>query len=103
MVITQQVKDTVDHQEDDHLPFLQTETIRLTPSRVRGDDHIAQKLRVKGRELALPHGKGKDIGGFVTTEISTIQFLNLAVVDKGDAEFGILKDEAGQDRFSYFF
>ena len=81
---------------------VQAETIRLTPSRVHGDDHISQQLRVEGDKLSLPHGEGKNIGRFITAEISPVQFLNLAVVDKGDADFSIREGQVGQDRFSYF-
>ena len=102
MLIAKQMEDAVDHQEDDHLRSIETETIRLTSGRVHRDDHISQELRVDRNERSFPHGKGKDIGGFVTAQITPIQFLNLTVIDKRDAEFSLREGRFLQDPFSYF-
>jgi len=102
MLIAKQMEDAVDHQEDDRLRSIETETIRLTPGRIHGDNHIPQELRVDGNEGSFRHGKGKDIGGFVTTQITPIQVLNLTVIDERDAEFSLREGRFVQDPLSYF-
>jgi len=101
MFIAKQMEDAVNHQEDDHLRSIETETIRLTPGHVHGDNHISQELRVDGSERSFAHGKGKDIGGFVTAQITPVQFLNLSVINERDAEFSIREGRFVQDSFSY--
>jgi hypothetical protein len=89
VLVAHQVKNAVDHEQDDHFHLLQAEPIRLTPGRVHGDDDIAQKLRVERDERSLPHGEGKNIGRFITVQIASVQLANLAVADQGDADFRI--------------
>ncbi len=91
----------MNHQKDDHLRLAQAKPIRLTLSRVRRDDDIAQELRVEGHELSLPHGESKDIGRFVAAEEALVQLPNLAVVDEGNADLYIREGQVGQDRFSH--
>ncbi len=86
MVVTHQMKNTVDHEKDDHLYLLQSEAIGLPPGRVQRDDHVPQELRVEGNERPFSHGEGKNVGGFVTAQITPVQFLNLSIIDQGDAD-----------------
>ena len=85
----------MNHQKDDHLRFAQAKPIRLTLSRVRRDDDIAQELRLEGHELPLSHGESKDIGRFIAAEETVVQLSNPAVVDEGNADLHIRESQVG--------
>ena len=105
MLIANQVKDSMDHQEDDHFPFVETEPIRLALRRLDRNHQVSKEMGVEGRELSFPHGKGQDIGRFIPTEVLPIQRLNLEVIHKEEAELGLKKPQFGQyplSRPSYF-
>lgn len=91
MVVADQMKNSMDHQEDDHLHRIETKPTGLAVSGFNGNDQVPQKVRVERRILAFSHRKSEDIGGFVPLEISTIEFLNLGIIDQQDAQFGIKK------------
>jgi hypothetical protein len=99
--ISGQMKNAMNHQEGDHFPRVKTKAIRLAVSRLHRNGEIAQKVGMKGSVLSLSHREGEDIGGFVSTEVSTIQFSNLEVVDEQDTEFGIRKCQVGQYLFGH--
>jgi hypothetical protein len=105
MLIANQVKDSMDHQEDDHFHFVETEPIRLALRRLDGNHQVSEELGMEGRELSFSHGKGQDIGRFIPTEVLAIQRLNLEVIHKEEAELGLKKPQFGQyplSRPSYF-
>ena len=96
----------MDHQKGDHSKIVQTEPIRLTLSRLGGDDQISQKTGVQREALSFSHGEGEDIRGLVPVKVAPIQFLNLRIVNQEDAEFPFRKSQGGQylvSRPSYFF
>jgi hypothetical protein len=95
------MKNAMNHQEGDHFLGVKTKAIRLAVSRLHRNGEIAQKVGMKGSVLSLSHREGEDIGGFVSTEVSTIQFSNLEVVDEQDTEFGIRKCQVGQYLFGH--
>jgi hypothetical protein len=97
MLIANQVEHPMDHQEDDHFHIVKTEPIRLALGRLHRNDQVSEKMGMKGRELSLPHGEGEDIGRFVPTEVSSIQRLNLEIVDKQETDLSLKKPQFGQD------
>ena len=82
MLIAEKMKNTMDHQEDDHLHLVQTESFLLAPGCLNRNDQIPEELGMKNGEFAFPHREGKDVGRFVYTEISPIQCLNLSIIDQ---------------------
>jgi len=105
MLIADQVKHSMDHQQDHHFRTVETETVRLALGRFNRNHQISEKMRVEGGELSFSHGEGEDIGRFIPTEVLPIQPLNLAVVHKQDAELRLKKPQFGQyplGRPSYF-
>ena len=105
MVVSEKVEDAVDRQEQDHFLFVQTEAGRLVLSRFNGNDYIAEEIGVEAMGFPFSHWEGKDIGGFIPAEMTTIQLLNLGIIDKGNAEFSIRQGQVGQyrsNRPSYF-
>jgi len=99
MFVTQEVEDSMDHQKDDRLHLIETETIRLAPGGVDRNDYVTQDLRMEGRKVSLSHGEGKDIRWLIAAEVASIQFLYLDVVDERDAQFNIGRGHFSQDRF----
>jgi hypothetical protein len=95
VLISVQVKNAVDHEEDQHLHRIQAKSIGLASSCLYRNGQVTQKMGMQGRALSLPHREGKDIGRFVSMEVSTIQFLNLDIIDQQDTEFGIRKCQFG--------
>ena len=62
-------------------------------------------MGVEGRKLPFSHGKGQDIGRFVSTEVSPIQLLNLEIIDEEKAKLSLKQPQFGQyplGRPSYF-
>ena len=82
MFITEEMKNTMDHQENDHSHLVQTKLFHLTPGCLNRNDQIPEELRMKNGEFALPHREGKDVGRFVYTEISPIQYLDLSIINQ---------------------
>ena len=101
MVIADEMKDAVDHKQDEHFLIVETESIGLTLRCFYGDDQVSEHMGVQTRKLLCFHGEGKDIGRFIPMQVLPIQLLNLRVVDEDDAEFGIRKCQFGQYFLGY--
>jgi hypothetical protein len=104
MFVANQVKHTVDHQKNDHFHLAKTGPIGLALGRLDRNHQVTEEMGMEGGEFSLPHGESKDIGGFVPTEILTVQRLNLEVIDKKKTELSLKKSQFGQyplDRLSY--
>jgi hypothetical protein len=82
VVITDKVKNTMDHQEGNHFHLVQTKMFHLTVGRLDRDDQIPQEMGMKGGESAFSHREGKDVGRFIQSEVSPVQCLNLSVIDQ---------------------
>ena len=96
VIISEEVKDAVDHQKCDHAHLVEAELIRLALGRFNGDDEVTQEIGLETRELALAHGKGKDVRRFVPLEILPIQCSNPCITHKEDAQFRVRKSQFGQ-------
>ena len=106
MLIANQVKHTMDHQKDDHFHFVKTEPIRLALGCLHRNHQVTEEMGMEGWKFSLPHGESQDIGRFIPAEVSTVQRLNLEIIDKKKAELSLKKPQFGQyplDRPSYFF
>jgi hypothetical protein len=104
--ISDQMKNAMDHEEDKHLHRVQAKSIGLALSCLYRNRQVTEKMGMKGGILSFPHREGEDIGGFVSMEVSTIQFLNLDIIDQQDTELGIRKCQVDQyplGRSSYLF
>ena len=86
----------MNHQKGDHLRLIQAESLGLAFGCFNGDDEIAQKVGMERWKLALFHGEGEDIGGFVPAEETAIQFPNLLVIDQQETELHLMEFQAGQ-------
>ena len=85
VLVTEKMKNAMDHQKGDHLHLVQTKSFHLTPGCLNRNDQIPEELRMKNGEFAFPHREGKDVGGFVYTEISPIQYLDLSIINQKKA------------------
>ncbi len=104
MFVSDQMKNSVDHQEDDHLHRIETKPSGLALSGFNGNDQVSQKVRMEGSVFTLSHWKSEDIGGLVPLKVPTIEFPYLSIIDQQDAQFAIRKCQVGQyplARFSY--
>jgi len=72
VLIPDQVKNAMDHQQDDHPHVVETESIRLALGRLNGYHDISKEVGMQDRELSLSHGKSQDIRWFIPTEVSLI-------------------------------
>ncbi len=105
MFVSNQVKHAMDHQQDNHFHLVKTETVRLALGGFNRNHQIPQKVRLQGGKLSFSHGEGQNIGRFIAAEVLSIQCLNLEVVHKQEAEFGLKKPQFGQyplGHLSYF-
>ena len=96
MVIPGEVKDAVNHQEQDHLLFVQAEPARFSLSGFNRDHDVSEEVGMEGWKFTFSHREGNDIGGFVPPEIVAIQPSNLTIIDERDANFGIRQGQVGQ-------
>ena len=95
MLIADQVKHAMDHQQDHHFRTVETETVRLALGSLSRNHQISEKVGVEGGELPFSHWEGQDVGRFIPTEVLPIQRLNLAVVHQQEAEFRLKKPQVG--------
>ncbi len=58
MLITDQVKHSMDHQQDHHFLAVETETVRLALGRFNRNHQISEKVGVEGRKLSFSHREG---------------------------------------------
>ncbi len=103
--IADQMENSVDHQQDDHSHFIETESLGLTPGRLDGYHNISKEMGMENRELSLPHREGQDVCWIIPMEVLLIQCLDLKIIDKQEAELCIKKLRFGQypsGHFSYF-
>jgi hypothetical protein len=91
MFVPDQVKNSMDHQEDDHLRRIETKPTGLTLSGFNGNDQVPEKVRMESGVFAFSHWESEDIGGLVSLKISTIEFSNLGILNQQDAQFSIMK------------
>jgi len=82
VLVTEKMKNAMDHQKGDHLHLVQTKSFLLAQGCLNGNDQIPQKMGMKNREFPFPHREGKDIGRFVSMEVSPIHRLNLSIIDQ---------------------
>jgi len=86
VLIADQMENAMDHQQDDHSHFIETESIGLALGRLNGYHDISEEVGMQERELSLSHGECQDICWFIPMEVSLIQRLDLKIVDKQEAE-----------------
>ena len=79
----------MDHQQDDHSYFIETESIGLALGRLNGYHDISEEMGMQDRELSLSHGECQDIRWFIPMEVSLIQRLDLKIIDKQEAKLRI--------------
>jgi len=103
VVVSYQVQYAVDHEEDDHIEVFQTKPGRLAPRRFNRDDQVPQQLGMKERERSLPHGKGKDVRGFITVEVAAVQVLDLNVIYQKNTQLRLGQGKGRQDPISHLF
>ncbi len=96
VLIADQMENTMDHQQDDHSHFIETESVGLAPGRLNGYHDISQEVGMEDGKLSLPHWEGQDVRRFIPMEVPLIQRLDLKVVDKQEAELCIKKSQFGQ-------
>jgi hypothetical protein len=72
--------------------------LRLTPSGLGGDDHIAQQLRMEMREGPLAHGEGQHIGRPIDAPVLRIEPMDARIVDDEHAQLTALTVEGGEER-----
>lgn len=87
MVMTEEMENAVDHQENNFFPCFPAGGMRLAFGRLRRDDHIAQKMRRKVRGIDGCHGESDDIGRPVAFQILPIQAGDFFIVHDDDADF----------------
>jgi len=96
MLIADQVKHSMDHQQNHHLHFAEAETVRLALGCFDRNHQVSEEVRMEGQEFALPHGKSEDIRGPIPSEMLPIQFPNPGIIDQQEAELGVKKPQFGQ-------
>ena len=106
MLITDQVKEAMDHEKEDRFHVIKAKSGRLAPGCIHGDNEVAEKLGVEDRKFSFLHWKGNDVGRAVPMKILPVQLSNPGIIDEQDGEFGLRELQAGQhlsDRSSNFF
>ena len=96
VIVSEEVKDAVDHQKCDHAHLVETELIRLALGRFDGDDEVTQEIVLKTRGLALAHGEGEDVRRLVPLKVLPIQCSDPCIAHKEDAQFCLRKFQFGQ-------
>ena len=96
VIVSEEVKDAVDHQKGDHAHLVETELIRLALGRFDGDDEVTEEIVLKIRELALAHGEGEDVRRLVPLKILPIQCSDPCIAHKEDAQLCLRKSQFGQ-------
>ena len=96
MIVSDEVKDAVDHQKCDHAYLVETELIRLALGRFDRNDEVTQEIGLKTRGLALAHGESEDIRRLVPLKILPIQCSDPCITHKEDAQFCLRKSQFGQ-------
>lgn len=96
VLITDKMEDTMDDQKDDHFRMVQAESLHFPEGCLNRNHQIAEEMGMKRGEFTLPHWKCEDVGWFVPTEVSTVQCLNLGIVDQKKAQFSIRMFQLGQ-------
>jgi len=66
VLISDQVKNAMNHQKSHHFHIVKTKSIRLTLSRFDRNGQITQNMGMECSILSFSHGESKDIGGFVS-------------------------------------
>ena len=101
MLITDQVKNSVDHQKDDHGRLVQAKSLHLTPGRFHRNDQVTQEMGMKGGKFAFSHWKGKDIRRLVQVEVLLVQYSNLRIIDQQKAQLRLKKSQLSQYLLRY--
>jgi|GEM_PF-3255864 len=96
MIVSNEVKDPVDHQKGDHAHFVETKLTGLALGRFDGDDEVTKEIGLKTRSFALAHGEGKDVRRLVPLKILPIQCSDPCIAHKEDAQFCLRKFQFGQ-------
>jgi len=96
VIVSEEVKDAVDHQKGHHAHFVETELLRLALGRFDRDDEVTEEIRLKTRGFALAHGEGKDVCRLVPLKILPIQYADPLIAHKEDAQFCLRKFQFGQ-------
>ncbi len=101
MLITDQVKNSVDHQKDDHRRLVQAKSLHLTPGRFHRNDQVSEEMGMQGGKFAFSHWKGKDIRRLVQIEVSSVQYSNLRVIDQQKTQLRLKKSQLSQYPLRY--
>jgi len=96
VIVSDEVKDAVDHQKGDHAHLVETELTGLALGRFDGDDEVTQEIVLKTRGLTLAHGKGEDVRRLVPLKILPIQCSDPCIAHKEDAQLCLRKSQFGQ-------
>ena len=96
VIVSDEVKDAVDHQKCDHAHLVEAELIRLALGRFDGDDEVTQEIVLKTGWLALAHGEGENVRRLVPLKILPIQCSDPCIAHKEDAQFCLRKSQFGQ-------
>ena len=105
VLIADQMENAMDHQQDDHSHFIETESIGLALGCLNGYHDISEEMGMQDGELSFSHGECQDIRRFIPAEISPIQSFDLKIIDKQEAELRLKQPRFGQylsGRLSYF-
>ncbi len=79
----------MDHQEDNHFHFIETESLGLALGRLNGNHDVPKEMGLEVREPSFSHRKGQNIRWFIPAEVLLIQRLDLEIIDKQEAQFRV--------------
>jgi len=85
VIVSDEVKDAVDHQKGHHAHFVEAKLTGLALGRFDGDDEVTKEIGMKTRGLALTHRKGKNVRRLVPLKILPIQCSDPCIAHKEDA------------------
>lgn len=81
----------MDHQKDYHLHWIEPPGSRFPFGCLNRNHQIPEQMGVKRRIIPFLHGEGKDIGRSIPSQIFSVHFSNLLIIDQQNTELSLRK------------